>query len=260
MIDTVHHRLVDDQRVGLTLRSIRTRKRWRQADLAEKAGVSRWVVMRIERGRVAGVPVDKVRRVAAALDAQIDMHVRWRGGDLARLINSRHAAMHEAMARFFDRQSPWLAEPEVSFSIWGERGTIDILAWHPLARAVLIVELKSELVDINDLLGTLDRKRRLATQVAETRGFHPALIGTWLVVADSRTNRNAVAAHRAAIRNKLPTDGRGIGRWLDRPDGHLAALSFLPRVQGMHLAGQTAPIKRVNQPRTRLTAPRTSVG
>jgi transcriptional regulator with XRE-family HTH domain len=230
---------------------IRAKKRWRQADVAARAGVSRWVVMRIERGRIAGVPVAKVRRVAEALDARIDMTVRWQGGDLGRLINARHAAMHEAMARFFAVRSSWVIEPEVSFSIWGERGTVDILAWHPEARALLVVELKSELVDLNELLGTLDRKRRLATQIADTRSWNPACVGVWVVVADSRTNRRAVAAHAAAIRNKLPTDGRGIGRWLGKPDHAVGALSFLPSVQGTHLDARTAAVKRVVRARSR---------
>ena len=243
-----HDRGVDDQRVGWTLRTIRAKKRWRRADLATRAGVSRLVVMRIERGRLAGVPMEKVRRVATALDARIDMVVRWQGGDLDRLISARHAAMHEMMARFFAERAPWIAEPEVSFSIWGERGTVDILAWHPPAKAFLVVELKSELVDLNELLGTLDRTRRLAMQIAIARGLVPVVVGVWVVVADSRTNRRAVAAHSAAIRSKLPIDGRGIGRWLHHPDGELAALSFLPSVHGTHLGPGIAPLKRVVRP------------
>lgn len=255
-----HNGGVDDQRIGWTLRSIRTRKRWRQSDLAVRAGVSRWVVMRIERGRIAGVPVRKVRQVAAALDARIDINVRWQGGDLERLINARHAAMHEVMARFFVGRAPWVAEPEVSFSIWGERGTVDILAWHPPARALLVVELKSELVDLNELLGTLDRKRRLATQIATSRGQAPASVGVWVVVADSRTNRRAVAAHAVAMRNKLPIDGRGIDRWLRHPDSAVGALSFLPSVQGTHLGAGAAPVKRVVRPRSASRARTPSAG
>lgn len=246
-----HDRGMDDQRVGWTIRAIRTKKRWRQADLTKRAGVSRWVVLRIERGRLAGVPMAKVRRIATALDARVDLNVRWQGGELDRLVNARHAAMHEAMARFFAAKPPWVAEPEVSFAIWGERGTVDILAWHPPAKALLVVELKSELVDLNELLGTLDRKRRLARQIADARGYAPARVGAWVVVADSRANRRAVAAHAIAIRSKLPTDGRGVGRWLQQPDTALGALSFLPSVQGTHLAAGTAPVKRVVRPRSR---------
>lgn len=230
---------------------IRTKKGWRQADLATRAGVSRWVVMRIERGRIAGVPVAKVRRVAAALDARVDMVVRWQGGDLGRLVSARHAAMHEVMARFFASRPSWRVEPEVSFSIWGERGAIDILAWHAATRTVLVIELKTELVDLNELLGTLDRKRRLAGRVASERGWDAASVGVWVVIADSRTNRRAVATHSLVIRNKLPTDGRGVAKWVGQPIGGCAALSFLPHVHRAHLERETAATKRVVRARPR---------
>jgi hypothetical protein len=179
------------------------------------------------------------------------MSVRWQGGDLGRLVNARHAAMHEAMARFFKEQPSWVAEPEVSFSIWGERGSIDVLAWHATARALLVIELKSELVDLNDLLSTLDRKLRLATRIAATRGWRPGVVGTWLVVANSRTNRRAVERHAAALRSKLPGDGRALRRWLAKPDYTIAALGFLPSVHGVHVGTGAAPVKRVVKPKNR---------
>ncbi len=153
---------MDDQRIGWTLRAIRLRKRWRQCDLAARARVSRWIVLRIEHGRLASVPVGKLRAVAAALDARIDTVVRWHGGDLPRLLSARHSKLHENMARFFGDLPEWIVEPEVSFSIYGERGIIDVLAWRPARRILLVIELKTEIVDVNETLGTLDRKRRLA--------------------------------------------------------------------------------------------------
>lgn len=241
---------MDDQKLGWTLRGIRIRKRWRQEDLAARAGFSRWLVMRIERGRLNGVPLGKLRAAAETLDARVDVHVRWQGGDLDRLINARHALMHEVMTTFFRDLGGWVTEPEVSFSIWGERGIIDILAWHPTNRILLIIELKTELVDISELLGTHDRKRRLAAKIGQDRGHEPTAIGTWVVLADSRTNRRAVASHAATLRTKLPTDGRGIESWLKAPKGAVDALSFLPSVQGMHLRGDAAPVKRVVRRRT----------
>ena len=68
--------------------------------------------------------------------------------------------MHESVARVFRDELPaWMLAPEVSFSVYGERGVIDILAWHPGRRALLVIELKTDLVDMNELLGTFDRKR-----------------------------------------------------------------------------------------------------
>jgi hypothetical protein len=165
--------------------------------------------------------------VAGALDADLDLVVRWRGGDLGRLLNGRHAAMHEAMARRFAEQPGWLFEPEVSFSIYGERGVIDGLAWHAASRSALTVELKTELVDINDLMATADRRRRLARSIAADRGWSASAVSTWIVVADSRTNRRALARHATTLRAKFPDDGHRMRQWLQEPRGAVAALSFM---------------------------------
>lgn len=240
---------MDDQRIGAALRAIRTRKGWRQVDLASRARVSRWVVMRIEQGRLASILVGKLRAVAAALDARIDAVVRWHGGDLPRLLSARHSRMHEVMARYFAGMPDWVAEPEVSFSIYGERGIIDILAWHPTRRILLVIELKTEIVDVNEMLGTLDRKRRLAMEVARGRGWHPTAVGTWLVVAPSRSNRRALAEHSALLRSKLPADARTVRSWLRDPTGPIDAVGSLPTVHGMHLGPSPAPIRRVTKRR-----------
>jgi hypothetical protein len=201
--------------------------------------------MRIEQGRLASVPFGKVRAVAAALDARIDAVVRWQGGDLSRLVSARHARMHEVLARYFLGLPGWIVEPEVSFSIYGERWIIDVLAWHPTSRILLVIELKTEIVDVNEMLGTLDRKRRLAARIANEHGWEPVATATWVVVADSRNSRRVVAEHATVLRAKLPTDGRGVGRWLRSPRGRLDALSFLPYVQGTHLGVDPAPVRRV---------------
>ena len=84
---------------------------------------------------------------------RVELVARWRGGDLDRMVNARHAALHEAVALLFARHSGWTTAPEVSFSIYGERGAIDVLAWHAARRALLVVELKSEIVDVQGMLG-----------------------------------------------------------------------------------------------------------
>lgn len=238
---------MDDQQLGAAIRAIRQRKRWRQQDLAAKARVSRSSVGRIERGSLTKVPLGELRTVAQALDARIDAYIRWRGGDLARLVNARHAGMHEAVARLFAGMAGWVAEPEVSFSIYGERGVIDVLAWHAATRSVLVVELKTELVDISELMGTLDRKRRLSATVARERRWDAATISAWVAVADGRTNRRTLSGHAVAIRSKLPADGRTVRAWLQRPVGPLAALSFLPTDHHASSGRSLAPARRVRR-------------
>ena len=210
---------------------MRIRRGWRQVDLAARAGVSQGLVSRIERGHFEGVTLDALRRVAAALDIRIDVIARWRAGDLDRMLNRAHSALHEAVARRFGTLPGWVSEPEVSFAIFAERGVIDILAWHPKRRALLVIELTTEIVDVNELVGTLDRKVRLAPRVARERGWVGAgdggvTVSSWLIVADTRTNRRRVAAHAAMLRSRYPVDGRTVVGWLADPDRRIAALSY----------------------------------
>jgi hypothetical protein len=119
--------------------------------------------------------------------------------------------------------------PEVTFSHFGERGSIDVLGWNPVHRAALVVEVKSVLVDIQDLLSSVDRKRRLAPGVCRDRGWPAKRIGACIVLADGRTNRRHVAANAALLRAAYPDDGRVLQRWLSDPSGPLAAITFLSR-------------------------------
>jgi transcriptional regulator with XRE-family HTH domain len=242
---------MDDDRLGTVIRLVRQRRGWRQEDLAAEAGTSRSSVSRIERGSLGPQSIDLVRSVASALDIQVRIVPRWRGGDLDWLLNRGHSALNESVTRWFRADLPdWILQPEVSFSIYGERGAIDILAWHPGRRALLVIELKTDLVDMNELLGTFDRKRRLARRVALERGWDPLTVSAWLVVAEGRTNRARVAAHHAMLRASLPDDRGAVMRWLRDPSGTVAGLSFwsrsLPGEHGMR------PVRRV---RTRASRP-----
>ena len=109
----VHAPHVDDQRVGASLRAIRTRRRLRQSDASAAAGIPRGVAIRIEAGRLDRVRFGDIRRYAASLGARFDGHVLWQA-DLDRMLNRGHARMHEAMSHWLAAVGGWLAIPEVS--------------------------------------------------------------------------------------------------------------------------------------------------
>jgi transcriptional regulator with XRE-family HTH domain len=239
---------MDDRRFGTTIRTIRQRKKWRQEDLAERADVSPSLVSRIERGQFGEIPLDRIRAVAGALGVQTQLTAWWRGGDLDLLLNRRHSLLHEAVARYIRERAPeWMLAPEVSFSIWGERGVIDILAWHPGRRALLIIELKTDVVDVNDLLGRVDRKRRLGREVAAQHGWDPETVSVWIIVADGRTNRRRVAAHSTMLRSAFPADGRAMPGWLRAPNRAIAGLTFWRVAERGSATGDHHPVRRVRR-------------
>jgi len=199
---------MDHERTGRTFRAVRHRRRWRQADLAARAGVSATVISRIERGRLREVSLDALEQLAGALDIQLSIVARWRGGDLDRMLNARHAALAERSIAWLAKLGPWVVRPEVSFAFAGERGIVDILAWWADRRALLVVELKTDIVDVAELLGTFGRKRRLAARIAAELGWRPDVVGACLLIDEGRTNRRRVAAHALTFRASLPDDGR----------------------------------------------------
>jgi transcriptional regulator with XRE-family HTH domain len=220
--------LVNDTDVGGAFREIRLRRGARQSDIAAAARVARSVISDIERGHLDEVTLPHLRRVAGVLEVRLDIVPRWRGGELPRLLSSRHAAMHEAFARRVDPLAGWQFSPEVSFSFFGERGVVDQLGWHETSRSLLIVELKSEIVDVGELLGTLDRKRRLGARIAAERGLAaPASVSAWIVLREDRTNRRHAAGLRTLLRAAFPLDGQAMSAWLREPSGAVAALSFM---------------------------------
>jgi transcriptional regulator with XRE-family HTH domain len=177
-----HPRPVDDLAVGRMIRAVRVRRGWRQSDLADAAGVSQTTVSRLERGNLDAVPIATLRAVAGALDVRATVELRGSGADLDRLLAAGHSAMHEELARLFAGLPDWVSLPEVTFAIYGERGAIDVLAWHEPTRSLLVIELKTELVDIQDTVGTLDRKVRLAVTIARERGWDPLTVSSWLLI------------------------------------------------------------------------------
>lgn len=241
------HPGVDFTFLGRRFRAVRIRRRWRQQDLAERAGVSRTVVSRIELGQWTDVSMANILAVAQALGIRLRLSASWEGSDLDRMISLRHSLLHEAVSRKLGRLPGWELAPEVSYASYGERGVIDILAWHAPGRLLLVIELKTEIVDVNELLGRLDQKRRLAPKVGRERGWDPAAVSVWLVVAEGSTNRRRVSAHASVMRAALPADGRSMPAWLRAPAGSIAALSFWSNAQAVGTKQGFAAVRRVRR-------------
>src|SRR4051794_19020277 len=117
---------MSDQRTGAALRAVRVRRGLRQDDVATRAAISRATVSRVERGHVDRVSLAVLRRIGSVLDVRVDVVARWQGGELDRLLNAGHSALHEAVARWFAALPDWILVPEKSFGIFGERGVVDV--------------------------------------------------------------------------------------------------------------------------------------
>lgn len=178
--------------VGRVLRMLRLRRDWRQSDVAAKARISSSAVGRHENGIIGSLGV--FEKHAAVFGLRTDIRVVGRAGALVRLGDEEHARIVESVAGWL-RDRGFLTETEASFSEWGERGRIDLLAFDAAAGTFVVVEVKTQLLDLQDLFGSLNVKERLAVTIAERRGWNAVRRVTVLAVANTAANRQVVREH-----------------------------------------------------------------
>lgn len=183
-------------RIGRAYRALRIRKRWRQQDLAEIVGVLRQLIAKVESGRIDDLQLGTLCRIGEGLGASVDVGVRWHGEGLDRLLDAAHAGLVDVVVERLQRMG-WQTIVEASFSIRDERGSIDVLAFHPPTRMLLVVEVKSVVPATQATLHTIDRYVRLAPEIARRRGWTAAAVGRLLAVGASTTARRRAETARA---------------------------------------------------------------
>jgi transcriptional regulator with XRE-family HTH domain len=161
---------------GIELRDGRLARRWSLRELADRAGVSVASAQAAESGRA--VSLETYARLAVALGrrpvlsfpgrAAADTNERLRiGRDLV------HAAMGEIEARQLAALGYQVALDE-PYQHYQFAGRADVLAWDLEARALLHLENKSRLSDLQDVAGSYNAKRTyLPAVLADRLGIGP---------------------------------------------------------------------------------------
>ncbi|MBI2781588.1 MAG: helix-turn-helix domain-containing protein [Chloroflexi bacterium] len=218
---------MDLVRLGLGIRALRRRRGWRQKDLASAAGVSQELVSLIERGHADRISLHVLAAAAGALDARLAVQLRWRAGDLDRLLDADHALVSGEIVQLL-QEDGWEARVEVTYATTRNTGSIDVLAWHLATRTLLVIEVKTEITSAEATLRKLDEKVRLAAEIARARfGWAAANVARLLAVEDTSTNRRRVRSAEALFEAAVPLDGRGVRHWLAHPSGAVSARLFL---------------------------------
>jgi transcriptional regulator with XRE-family HTH domain len=218
---------VDDSRIGHALRVLRQRRGLRQSEIAAAAGVAQSTISDVERGQLSGLSITSLRRIFAAVDAGFEGLVRWRGAGLDRLLDARHASLVAASVRRLTSLG-WETRVETTYSIYGERGSIDVIGAREPLRAVLVEEVKSELASIEETIRKLDEKVRLVRERIgrDEFGWQPAVVGRLLVLPDSTTARRRVAMLDAVLQVAFPDRGSAVRGWMRAPSGALSGILF----------------------------------
>lgn len=236
-----------DLELGRVIRALRRRRGWRQVDCALRAGIHRSTWSMLERGQIDGMTFTTLRRCLAVLEVRLDLRPQWRGAELDRLLDAGHAALQ---ATWTDRlrKRKWAVWVERSFSIYGERGRIDLLGWHAVTRTILVIELKTELADAQALFGTLDAKARLAPMIARELGLSaPARVVRMIIFQESMTNRRHVE-RLSTLFSSFETRGRAAFAWLRHPEATGGLLIFSSAAGSSARGAQRQRVRRRPKP------------
>ncbi|HKG56644.1 MAG TPA: hypothetical protein VKA85_05320, partial [Candidatus Limnocylindrales bacterium] len=135
----------------------------------------------------------------------------------------------------------WETAAEATFSVYGERGSVDVLAFHAATSALLVVEVKTVVPDMGSMLIALDRKRRLARRIAADRGWRAATVARVLVMPDNTTTRRRAAAVKATFAAEFPARSVEVRRWIAAPRGAISGIWFLPDALHVRTRRRLAP-------------------
>jgi transcriptional regulator with XRE-family HTH domain len=203
--------------IGRNIRALRRRRGWRQVDLATAAGLSQPTISKIERDRLTEVTFRAVLACVRALDAHLTLDLFHDGERVDHLRDADHAAIQDWLAATLSSWA-WDVAVEASFNHYGERGRIDVLAYDPATRTLLVAEVKSRIDDAQETVGRLDIKSRVAVQLARARGREPSAVAVALIVGEDRTSRRRVDEHPALFA-RFTLRGRAGVAWLRRRRG-----------------------------------------
>jgi hypothetical protein len=197
----------------------------------------------------------RVRDCLAVLEIRLDLVPRWRGAELSRLLDEKHAQLATAWSRVLERWG-WDVQAEVSFNHFGDRGRVDLLGWFAPLRILLVVEIKTDVSDIQDLLGSLDVKARIGPLLAEQAGWgRPNAVVRALIISDTSTNRRRVRQVEPLF-NRFGLRGKPAISWLRRPSPGPSGLLILSILSSANLSR----VRRVAPPKERVRRRALSVG
>jgi len=204
-----------------------------------------------ERGHFGSVALRTLRRVFEVVDSRLELLVSWRGGGLDRLLDEAHLALVSRRASTLSGMG-WIVALEATYSVYGERGSIDVFAASAKDRAVLVEEIKSDLTSIEELGRKTDEKVRLARQrlCRERFGFDPVAVGRVLVLPDTDATRQKVARLAPTLDVLFPARTREVRAWLRKPVGDISGIVFVSNINRGGATGDQRGRTRVRRPKS----------
>ena len=194
---------------GASVRAVRTALGLTQRGLARRIGRAQSYVSMVERGLIQGLSIAEADAISRSLGGTlvigIEAPVLVAG---SRQRDAAHARCVAYVARRLVRDG-WVVQREVQVGSHDRPGWIDVLAFNPRSRVLLIIEVKTELVDLGGLERQLGWYEREARRAAMAFGWQAAAVMSAALLLSTKATDDRLRENTAGIRQAFPH------RWRD---------------------------------------------
>jgi transcriptional regulator with XRE-family HTH domain len=204
-------------RLGELVRDARQLAGWTQLTLACRAATCQSAISRIERGVADPLDLLVVERVLDALGFQASLDVDGRHlADRRRQRDPVHARMNGFIASSLERRG-FRTALEIQVGDPSPRGWIDLLAFRPIDRALIVDETKGDLPDVGAFQRSLAFYERNAREAANRLGWNPTRVIVLGTMLDSATIATRLVENQELIRRSFPSPVERLLGWIDDP-------------------------------------------
>jgi transcriptional regulator with XRE-family HTH domain len=190
--------------IGREVRQSRERRNWTQQELAERAGISRHIVGRIERGTTR-LDVDVLQRIGVALNRYLE--IRFGRDALEQPADAGHLAMQELVLRL-GRANGFVGEFEVPTRPAEPWRSIDVVLASRARRLMILNECWNTFGDVGMAARATMRKAAELEALAAARwGPDVTVRVVWIVRATAR-NRVLLARYPEIFASRFPGSSR----------------------------------------------------
>jgi transcriptional regulator with XRE-family HTH domain len=190
--------------IALAVADLRQTLGWTQAELGRRAHLSQSFVSRVEHALLPDLSLVDATRLLEAMGARLTVGVSapfLADRELQR--DPAHARCTAYVAARLKRDG-WLTATEVEIGGDRSRGWIDLLAYHPDCRLMLVIEIKTEIRDLGAIERTLGWYEREAWVAARRLGWRPNKVVGCLFLLATEMNEARISDNQASFSARFP--------------------------------------------------------